>query len=42
VLLTVSGSKKDAKLAAAELTVQPARNAGGRKLSQLLDEWVDI
>ncbi|MCP3911826.1 MAG: site-specific integrase [Actinomycetia bacterium] len=27
---------------AAELTVKPARNAGGRKLRQLLDEWIDI
>ncbi len=39
---TVHGTKKDAQLAAAELTVKPARNAGGRKLSQLLDEWIDI
>ena len=39
---TVYGTKKDAKLAAAELTVKPARNAGGRKLRQLLDEWIDI
>ncbi len=39
---TVHGTKKDAKLVAAELTVKPARNAGGRKLRQLLDEWVDI
>ena len=36
---TVYGTKKDAKLVAAELTVKPARNAGGR---QLLDEWIDI
>ena len=27
---TVHGTKKDAKLVAAELTVKPARNAGGR------------
>ena len=39
---TVYGTKKDAKLVAAELTVKPARNAGGRKLRQLLDEWIDI
>lgn len=39
---TVHGTKKDAQLAAAELTVKPARNAGGRKLSELLDEWIDI
>jgi integrase len=39
---TVHGTKKDARRAAAELTVKPARNAGGRKLSQLLDEWIDI
>ncbi len=39
---TVYGTKKDAQRAAAELTVKPARNAGGRKLSQLLDEWIDI
>jgi len=39
---TVHGTKKDAQLAAAELTVRPARNAGGRKLSQLLDQWIDI
>jgi len=35
-------STEDAKLVAAELTVKPARNAGGRKLRQLLDEWIDI
>ncbi len=39
---TVYGTKKDAKRVAAELTVKPARNAGGRKLRQLLDEWIDI
>ncbi len=39
---TVYGTKKDTKLVAAELTVKPARNAGGRKLRQLLEEWVDI
>jgi hypothetical protein len=39
---TVYGTKKDAELAAAELTMKPARNAGGRKLRQLLDEWIDI
>ena len=39
---TVRGTKKDAKLLAAELTVKPARNAGGRKLQQLLEEWIDI
>jgi hypothetical protein len=39
---TVYSTKKDAELAAAELTVKPARNAGGRKLRQLLDEWIDI
>jgi len=39
---TVYGTKKDARLAAAELTVKPAHNAGGRKLCRLLEEWVEI
>ncbi|MCP5025270.1 MAG: hypothetical protein GY929_03210 [Actinomycetia bacterium] len=39
---TVYGTKKDAKLAAVGLAVKPARNAGGRKLRQLLDEWIEI
>jgi len=39
---TVHGTKKDAQLAAAELMVKPARSAGGRKLRQLLEEWIEI
>ena len=39
---TVYGTNKDAKLVAAELTVKPVRNAGGRKLRQLFDEWIDV
>ena len=39
---TVHGTKRDAHRVAAELTVKPARNAGGRKVSQLLDEWLEI
>lgn len=39
---TVYGTKRDAQRAAAELTVKPARNAGGRKVAQLLDEWLEI
>jgi integrase len=39
---TVHGSKRDAQRVAAELTVKPARNAGGRKVGQLLDEWIEI
>ena len=39
---TVHGTKRDARRIAAELTVKPARNAGGRKVAQLLDEWLEI
>ena len=39
---TVHGTKRDAQRVAAELTVKPARNAGGRKVAQLLDEWLEI
>ena len=39
---TVYGTKRDAQRVAAELTVKPARNAGGRKVAQLLDEWLEI
>ena len=39
---TVHGTKRDAQRVAAELTVKPARNAGGRKVGQLLDEWLEI
>ncbi|MFV0523196.1 MAG: tyrosine-type recombinase/integrase [Acidimicrobiales bacterium] len=39
---TVYGTKRDAQRAAAELTVKPARNAGGRKVAQLLDEWLEV
>ena len=39
---TVYGTKRDAQRVAAELTVKPARNAGGRKVAQLLDEWIEI
>ena len=39
---TVHGTKPDAQRVAAELTVKPARNAGGRKVNQLLDEWLEI
>lgn len=39
---TVYGTRKDANRVAAELTVKPARNAGGRKVAQLLDEWLEI
>ena len=39
---TVHGTKRDAQRVAAELTVKPSRNAGGRKVGQLLDEWLEI
>lgn len=39
---TVHGTKKEAKRVAAEMTVQPSRNAGGRKVGHVLDEWVDL
>ena len=39
---TVYGTNRDAQRVAAELTVKPARNAGGRKVAQLLDEWLEI
>lgn len=39
---TVHGTKRDAQRVAAELTVKPARNAGGRKVGQLLEEWLEI
>ncbi|MCP4384712.1 MAG: hypothetical protein GY798_25415 [Hyphomicrobiales bacterium] len=39
---TIRGTKRDAQRVVPELTVKPARNAGGRKLAQLLDEWIDI
>ncbi len=39
---TVHGTKRDTRRIAAELTVKPARNAGGRDVAQLLDEWLEI
>jgi integrase len=39
---TVHGTKRDAQRVAAELTVKPSRNAAGRKVGQLLDEWLEI
>jgi len=39
---TVYGTKKDAQRAASQLTVRPARNDGGRKLRQMLEEWIEI
>ena len=39
---SVYGTRKDAKLVAAELTVKPAGNAGRHKLRQLLEEWIEI
>ena len=39
---TVHGTKKDAQRVAAEMTVQPSRNAGGRKVGHVLDEWLDL
>ncbi len=37
---TVHGTKKDAQRVAAQLTLRPNRKAGGRKLANLLDEWI--
>ena len=37
---TVRGTKKDALLVAAELTVAPASKASGRTVSEMLDAWV--
>ena len=37
---TVRGTKKDAQRVAAQLTLRPTRNAGGRRVAQLLDEWL--
>jgi integrase len=37
---TVRGTKKDAQRMAAQLTLRPTRNAGGRKVGELLDEWL--
>lgn len=39
---TVRGTKKEAQRVAATLAVQPRRNAGGRKLGHLLDEWIEV
>lgn len=39
---TVRGTKKEAQRVAAQLTLQPNRNAGGRKVAGLLDEWIEL
>ena len=39
---TVHGTKKDAQRVAAQMTLRPSRNAGGRKLGALLDEWIEF
>jgi len=39
---TVHGTKKDAQRVAAQLTFRPNRNAGGRKIADLLDEWIEF
>lgn len=36
------GTKKDAQRAAAEMTLRPNRNAGGRKIADLLDDWLQL
>ncbi len=39
---TVHGTKKDAQRAAAEMTLRPSRNAGGRRVANLLDDWLQF
>lgn len=39
---TVHGTKKDAQRVAAEMTLRPNRNAGGRKVAALLDDWLQF
>lgn len=39
---TVHGTKKDAKRVAAQLDIRPKRNAGGKKVGQVLDEWIEV
>lgn len=39
---TVHGTKKDAQRVAAEMTVVPNRSAGGRRIADLLDDWLEI
>lgn len=39
---TVRGTKKDAQRVAAQLTLRPTRNAGGRRVAELLDQWLQF
>lgn len=39
---TVRGTKKDAQRVAAQMTLRPSRNAGGRKVADLLAEWIEF
>ena len=38
---TVHGTKKDAKHLAAQMTVKPNRKAGGKKVADLLEDWIE-